>query len=190
MEANGFRAQGSTVQIKSFKPVVLWFTGLSGAGKTTLANKVHEYLVEKDIKVERLDGDTVRSIFPQTGFTKEERDNHVNRIGFLASILERNGIIVVASFISPYRDSRDFVRGLCTNFVEVYVKASLATCECRDAKGLYKKAREGQIQNFTGISDPYEPPRNPEIVIETDHQSVEESFAVLKTYMDKHLMEK
>lgn len=174
---------------KCCKPFVLWFTGLSGAGKSTLADKAYEYLQEKNLKVERLDGDTVRSIFPNTGFTKEERDNHIKRVGFLASMLERNDVVVVASFISPYRESRNFVRGLCTNFIEVYVKASLAACECRDVKGLYKKAREGHIQNFTGVSDPYEEPNHSEIIIETDKQSVKESFSVLKKYIDPYLLE-
>lgn len=188
-ESSGLKTQTVAGQKEYLKPFVLWFTGLSGAGKSTLADLTHQYLKEKNIKTERLDGDAVRSIFPNTGFTKEERDNHVKRIGFLASMLERNDVIVIASFISPYKDSRNFVRGLCKNFIEVYVKASVAGCECRDVKGLYKKAREGEIQNFTGISDPYEAPKDPEIVIETDKQSVEESFSVLKNYIDKHLLE-
>lgn len=166
----------------------MWFTGLSGAGKSTLADLIHRHLKEKDIKVERLDGDTVRSIFPNTGFSKEDRDNHVKRIGFLASMLERNDVVVIASFISPYKDSRNFVRGLCKNFVEVYVKASVEACECRDVKGLYKKAREGKIQNFTGISDPYEAPERPEIIIETEKESIDESLAIIKDYLNKHLL--
>ncbi len=167
----------------------MWFTGLSGAGKSTLADLIHRHLKEKDIKVERLDGDTVRSIFPNTGFSKEDRDNHVKRIGFLSSMLERNDVVVIASFISPYNDSRNFVRGLCKNFVEVYVRASVEACECRDVKGLYKKAREGKIQNFTGISDPYEAPERPEIIIETEKESIDESLAIIKDYLNKHLLE-
>jgi len=159
---------------------VLWFTGLSGAGKSTLADKMYDYLKQKRLRVERLDGDIVRSIFPDTGFSREERDKHIKKVGYLASILERNGVIVIASFISPYREARGFVRNLCDNFIEIHVKAPLSTCEQRDVKGLYKKARAGEIQHFTGIDDPYEPPENPEIVVDTDKVSVEESFLFLK----------
>ncbi|MBQ3367744.1 adenylyl-sulfate kinase [bacterium] len=167
------------------KPRVIWFTGLSGAGKTTLAEKLAVYLKNSGVKCELLDGDTVRNIFPQTGFTKKDRDEHVKRMGFLASMLERNGVTVVASFISPYRESRDFVRKMCRNFVEVYVSTSLEVCEKRDVKGLYKKARKGEITSFTGIDDPYEPPVQPEITIKTDNETVEESFEKLVGYLDK-----
>jgi len=170
---------------RSQKAFVLWFTGLSGAGKSTLADKVYDYLRQKGLKVERLDGDNVRSVFPNTGFTKEERDRHIKKVGFLASILERNGIIVIASFISPYREARRFVRNLCGNFIEIYVKAPLSTCEQRDVKGLYKKARSGEIRHFTGIDDPYESPQESEIVVDTDIVSVEESFLFLKRKIEK-----
>ena len=163
----------------SEKARVIWFTGLSGAGKTTLAEKLAAYLKENGEKCELLDGDTVRNIFPQTGFTKKERDEHVKRMGFLASMLERNGVTVLASFISPYRESRDFVRKMCRNFVEVYVSTSLEVCEKRDVKGLYKKARRGEIKSFTGIDDPYEPPLHPEITINTAEETVEESLEKL-----------
>ena len=167
----------------SKEPCVIWFTGLSGAGKTTLAEKLAAYLKAKGEKCELLDGDTVRNIFPQTGFTKKERDEHVKRMGFLASMLERNGVTVLASFISPYRESRDFVRKMCRNFVEVYVSTSLEVCEKRDVKGLYKKARSGEIKSFTGIDDPYEPPLHPEITINTAEETVEESLAKLIDYL-------
>jgi len=114
---------------KTIKPFVLWFTGLSGAGKSTLADKVYQYLNQKGIRTERLDGDVVRTIFPNTGFSKEDRDNHIQRVGFLASILEKNGVIVISAFISPYREARKFVRDQCENFIEVYVNATLETCE-------------------------------------------------------------
>jgi len=161
---------------RSIKPFVLWFTGLSGAGKSTLADKTYDYLKNKGLKVERLDGDIVRSIFPKTGFTEEERNNHIQRVGYLASTLEKNDVIVISSFISPYIKSRSFVRDLCKRYIEVHVKASLDSCEKRDVKGLYKKARSGEINHFTGIDDPYEEPKNPEITIETDNSTVEESF--------------
>ena len=167
----------------SEKARVIWFTGLSGAGKTTLAEKLAAYLKEKGVKCELLDGDTVRNIFPQTGFTKKERDEHVKRMGFLASMLERNGVTVLASFISPYRESRDFVRKMCRNFVEVYVSTSLEVCEKRDVKGLYKKARSGEIKSFTGIDDPYEAPLNPEITINTAEETVEESLERLLKFL-------
>ena len=169
------------------KPFVLWFTGLSGSGKSTLADKTSHYLKKKNLTVERLDGDTVRSIFAQTGFSKKDRDEHIQRIGFLASMLERNGIIVICSFISPYRQARDLVRGQCLNFIEVYVQAKVEECERRDVKGLYKRARAGEINNFTGISDPYEPPENPEITVDTETQSIDESFEAIRKYIDKLL---
>ena len=162
---------------------MIWFTGLSGAGKTTLAEKLAAYLKKTGVKCELLDGDTVRNIFPQTGFTKKDRDEHVKRMGFLASMLERNGVTVVASFISPYRESRDFVRKMCGNFVEVYVSTSLEVCEKRDVKGLYKKARRGEITSFTGIDDPYEAPLNPEITINTAEEPVGKSFEKLLEYL-------
>lgn len=162
---------------------VLWFTGLSGAGKTTLANKTKELLLSNNYKVEVLDGDVVRSIFPQIGFTRQERDEHIKRIGFLASILERNGIIVIASFISPYKESRNFVRKICKNFIEVYLSVSLEKCEERDVKGLYRKARLGDIKNFTGIDDPYDVPDNPELAIDTENKTIDESFLTLQNYL-------
>jgi adenylylsulfate kinase len=124
--------------------------------------------------VERLDGDSIRDIFPNTGFSKAERDAHIRRVGYLASKLEHNGVFVVASLVSPYRESRDFVRGLCRNFVEVHLATPLEECERRDVKGRYAKARRGEIRNFTGIDDPYEPPIAPELVIDTTSLSVED----------------
>lgn len=157
------------------EPVVLWFTGLSGAGKSTIADWSARELVARGFKVERLDGDTIRNIFPNTGFTRAERDAHIKRVGYLASKLEQNGVFVVASFVSPYRESRDFVRSLCKNFVEVHVATPLAVCEQRDVKGLYAKARRGEIQNFTGIDDPFEPPLNPDLVVDTTKMPIEQS---------------
>lgn len=165
------------------EPFVFWFTGLSGSGKTTLANKVYKYLLDKGFNIERLDGDTVRSIFPSTGYSKEERNTHIQRVGYLASILEKNGIIVIASFVSPYEESRNFVRNLCGNFIEIFVDASLEECEKKDLKGLYKKARTGEIKNFTGINDPYEKPNNPEITLNTDIEDEKESFNKIIDYI-------
>ena len=145
---------------------VVWFTGLSGSGKSTVAARVADELQRRGLKVERLDGDALREVFP-TGFTREERETHLRRVGWLASRLEHHGVVVVASFVSPYRESRDQVRRMCRNFIEVYVNTPLAECERRDVKGLYARARRGEIANFTGISDPYEPPLNAEIVVDT-----------------------
>ncbi len=151
---------------REFAPAVIWFTGLSGSGKSTIAAVVFQELERRGLRVERLDGDSVRDIFP-TGFTRPERDAHVRRVGFLASRLERHGVFVVASLISPYAESRGFVRQLCRNFIEVYVDTPLEECERRDVKGLYGKARRGAIQNFTGLDDPYEPPAAAEVVLDT-----------------------
>jgi len=158
-------------------PAVVWFTGLSGSGKSTVAEAVFTELTSRGYKTERLDGDTIRSIFPRTGFTREDRDAHIRRVGYLASRLEENGVFVVASLVSPYQDSRDFVRSLCRNFIEVYISTPIEECERRDVKGLYARARRGEIKNFTGIDDPYEPPANPDIDIDTTHVSVADAAA-------------
>ena len=160
---------------KEVEPAVIWFTGLSGSGKSTVAGWVVEALKCQGLKVERLDGDTIREIFPSTGFTRPERDQHIKRVGYLASRLEKNGVFVVASLVSPYQDSRDFVRGLTNRFLEIYVSTPLEECERRDVKGLYAKARRGEITNFTGIDDPYEVPTNPELVLDTVGRSVEDA---------------
>ena len=160
---------------EEMRTVVLWFTGLSGSGKSTVSKWVAASLRARGLRVEELDGDSIRDIFPNTGFSREERDTHIRRVGYLASRLEQNGVFVVASFVSPYRDSRAFVRNLCRNFVEVHVATPLDECERRDVKGLYAKARRGEIRNFTGIDDPYEPPVAPDLAIDTSRVSVEEA---------------
>ena len=162
------------------EPFVLWFTGLSGSGKSTLAERVFADLKKQGYRVERLDGDVIRSIFPNTGFSRADRNSHIKRVGFLASILEKNGVMVVASFVSPYREARDFVRKNCKNFIEIYVNAPLEICQKRDPKGLYAQVKDGKIKNFTGIDDPYEVPDNPELTLLTDTQTVEESISLIK----------
>ena len=152
---------------KAVQPSVVWFTGLSGSGKSTISQQVVEVMRSQGLNVEHLDGDSVRTIFPNTGFTRPERDSHIRRVGFLASKLEAHGVFVVASFVSPYRESREFVRRLCHSFVEVHVNTPLEVCERRDSKGLYARARRGEIANFTGVNDPYEPPERAELVIDT-----------------------
>ncbi len=155
----------------------LWFTGLSGAGKTTLANKVHELLANRGIlNVEILDGDVVRTHLSKgLGFSKEDRDTNIRRIGWVCQLLTKHGVPNIAAAISPYRAIRDEVRQMVGNLVEVYVKCPLDTLVERDVKGLYKKALAGEIKNFTGVSDPYEEPLNPELVVETDRETVDES---------------
>ena len=157
------------------RPAVLWFTGLSGSGKSTLSRWVADRMRQAGMRVEELDGDVIRDIFPNTGFTRADRDAHIRRVGYLASKLEQNGVFVVASFVSPYEESRQFVRKQCKNFVEIYVSTPLAVCETRDVKGLYARARSGAIKNFTGVDDPYEPPSNPELVIDTTSIPIEQA---------------
>ncbi|MBD3296446.1 MAG: adenylyl-sulfate kinase [Candidatus Omnitrophica bacterium] len=169
------------------KPFVLWFTGLPCSGKTTLADRIYKDLKKKDLMVEKLDGDVVRGIFPRIGFSRDERNEHVRNTGFLSSMLERNGIITIASFVSPYRESRNFVRNLCENFIEIYVDTSVEECERRDVKGMYKMARLGKIKNFTGIDDPYEAPETPEIVVHAEQETVDESLSKIEDYIQRYL---
>jgi adenylylsulfate kinase len=174
---------------KSNKAFVLWLTGLSGSGKSTIGDKIFDRIAANGHKVEKLDGDVMRSHFPSTGFTKQARDEHIKRVGFMSSRLEKHGVIVIASFISPYQETRKFVRDLCENFVEVHVKASLEECEKRDVKGLYKKARAGEIRDFTGIDAPYEEPSTAEIVVDTANQTVDESLATILNYIQNNFSE-
>lgn len=157
--------------------VTVWFTGLSGAGKTTITRAVAEELRSQECQLEILDGDVVReNLTKGLGFSKEDRDINIRRIGFVANLLTRNGVIVLVSAISPYRQVREEVRQTIGDFVEVFVNAPLATCEERDVKGLYKRARAGEIKQFTGIDDPYEEPINPEIICHTEYETVDESI--------------
>ena len=159
------------------KGVVVWFTGLPGSGKTTIANGVADRLRELGFRVEVLDGDWVRkTINPDAGFTREQRALHLRRVAWIARLLARNGVIVLCSFVSPYRDVRADVRRIIEEdvpFIEVYAKCSLEECMRRDPKGLYKRALRGEVSLFTGVSDPYEPPENPELVIDTEHDPID-----------------
>ncbi len=158
------------------KGFTVWFTGLSGAGKTTLANIVQEQLLARGYKVETLDGDIVRTHLSKgLGFSRADRDTNILRIGFVAKLLTRNEVMVLVSAISPYRATRDQVRVDIGSFVEVFVKCPLEICIERDTKGLYKKALAGEIAQFTGVSDVYEHPLNPEIVVETANETPSES---------------
>jgi len=163
----------------------LWFTGLSGAGKSTIAEAITPVLQARGRKVEILDGDVVRTNLSKgLGFSKEDRDTNILRIGFVAHLLSRNGVVAITAAISPYREIRDQNRALIGDFVEVFVKCPLEELVRRDVKGLYEKAIRGEIPNFTGVSDPYEEPLNPEVVVETDKETVEESVAKILTALE------
>jgi adenylyl-sulfate kinase len=158
------------------KGFTLWFTGMSGAGKSTVSERVFDRLKSAGAKVELLDGDVVRTHLSKgLGFSKEDRDTNIRRIGFVSELLTRNGVISIVAAISPYREVREEVRARIGNFVEVYVTCPIEVLAERDVKGLYKKALAGEIASFTGVSDPYEPPQNAEVVIDSSREPVDES---------------
>ena len=160
------------------KGFTIWFTGLSGAGKSTLSEAIEERLKARGRNVEILDGDIVRTHLSKgLGFSREDRDTNIKRIAFVCGLLSRNGVVCISAAISPYRDAREWARQEIGNFVEVYVNCPIDVCRQRDVKGLYKLADEGKITGFTGIDDPYEEPTCPELVIETDKETIEESVA-------------
>lgn len=167
-------------------PVVIWLTGLSGSGKTTLGQWVTTELRRRGYSVEHLDGDGLRALLPATGFDREARDEHARRVGVLAAALERNGVFVVVSLISPYAASRAFARAQARRFVEVYMSTPLTVCEARDVKGLYARARRGEITRFTGLDDPFEPPPHPEIAIDTTDLTVAQAGRRIMDHLDKH----
>jgi len=167
------------------KGVTLWFTGLPCSGKSAIADIVAEKLKAQGLRAERLDGDVVRQdLTRDLGFSKADRDENIRRVTFVAKLLARNGVAVLVSFISPYREMRDRARQQVRNFVEIYVKCPVEVCAQRDVKGMYQKAMRGEIKEFTGVNDPYEEPLHPELVLETDKetldQSVEKTMAKIK----------
>jgi len=154
----------------------IWFTGLSGSGKSTLSEVIEQHMKALGRNVEVLDGDIVRTHLSKgLGFSLEDRDTNIKRIGFVCNLLTRNGVICISAAIAPYREARDWARKEIGNFVEVYVRCPLDVCRQRDVKGLYKLVDEGKIKNFTGVDDPYEEPLHPELIVETDKETVEES---------------
>ena len=156
----------------------IWFTGLSGAGKSTLSEVIEARLKARGRNVEVLDGDVVRTHLSKgLGFSKEDRDTNIKRIAFVCGLLTRNGVACISAAISPYRETREWARHHIGNFVEVYVKCPIEVCRQRDVKGLYKLADEGKLKGFTGIDDPYEEPLHPELVVETDKETVEQSVS-------------
>jgi adenylyl-sulfate kinase len=169
------------------KGFTLWFTGLSGAGKTTIADVVVKEFENRSVPVEVLDGDVVReNLSKGLGFSKEDRDTNIRRIAFVADLLSKHGTPVITAAISPYREIRDEARELMNGrFVEVFIATSLEECERRDVKGLYAKARSGEIPEFTGVSDPYEPPLSPELSVETEGRTPEESAQEILAYLEQ-----
>jgi adenylyl-sulfate kinase len=172
------------------KGFTLWFTGLSGAGKSTLTQKLVPELKARGLNVEVLDGDEVRTNLSKgLGFTKEDRDTNIRRIGYVCRLLSRNGVATISAAISPYRDVRNEVRSLIeqdgAEFIEVYVKCPIPVLADRDVKGLYKKALAGEIKQFTGVSDPYEEPLSPDVTVETDKETVEDSAAKILAELER-----
>jgi len=170
------------------KGCVLWFTGLSQSGKSTTADAVYKILKEKrKLNVERLDGDVVRqSLTKDLGFSEKDRNKNIEKVTFIAKLLSRNNVIVLASFISPYRKAREKIRKEVNNYIEVFCNCPLKICEKRDTKGFYKRARKGDIENFTGISDPYERPKNPEIELKTGKLPIEKCADTIINYLEKN----
>ncbi|MCW4050624.1 MAG: adenylyl-sulfate kinase [Candidatus Bathyarchaeota archaeon] len=169
------------------KGVTVWFTGLPCSGKTTIADMVAEILREQGEKVERLDGDIVRkSLTRDLGFSKEDRDENISRVTFVAKLLTRNGVKVLATFVSPYIERRQRSRDEIGEFMEVYVRCSVEVCIKRDIKGMYKKALAGEIKGFTGVDDPYEEPPSPELIVDSDKETVDESVQKVLEAMKKH----
>jgi adenylylsulfate kinase len=171
---------------KRIEPFNLWFTGLPQSGKTTIANGVFAELEKLQIPIERIDAKDIRELIPNIGYTRDERNKHLNRVGHLIKTLQNNSISTVASFISPYKESRKALRNMVQNNIVVYIKADIETCKQRDKLGIYAKALNGEFENFTGISDVYEEPQHAEIVIDTDKMSVDEAINTIVSYTKKH----
>ena len=174
-------------KLNEHRSVVLWFTGLSGSGKSTLAHAVEEKLYEKGCRTFVLDGDNVRhGLNANLDFSEAGRTENIRRISEVSKLMLESGLIVMTAFISPFSKDRNEARKLITSddFVEIYCKASLEKCESRDVKGLYKRARAGEIKNYTGIDSPYEVPENPELIIDTDNQSLEDSVSTILEFLE------
>ena len=176
-------------KLNNHKSVVLWFTGLSGSGKSTLAHALEEKLFQINCRTFVLDGDNIRhGLNSNLDFSEAGRTENIRRISEVSKLMLESGLIVLTAFISPINKDRNKARKLISNddFIEIYCKASLETCETRDIKGLYKRAREGKIKNYTGIDSPYEAPENPELIIDTDNQKLEESVSTILSYLELH----
>jgi adenylylsulfate kinase len=173
---------------KEVPAFVLWFTGLPASGKKELANRVYGKLKDLHLKVERIDSLDVRPLFPETGFSMAEVNRHVKRSGHLCAMLEKNGVIVVASFVSPYAESRQFARSVAKNFVEVYMKTTVEACEQRDSKGHYARARSGEYKDFPGVDAAYDVPDNPQITIEIDRITINDAVDQIMNYLRKNIL--
>ncbi len=171
---------------KRIEPFNVWFTGLPLSGKTTIADRVNEELKKLDIPLERLDSKDIRDVVPNIGFSRDDRNRHMKRIGHLIKTLQNNSISTVASFVSPYRESRKAIREMVKNNIVVYVKADIESCKKRDYKGAYEKALSGEYQNFSGVNDVYEEPQYAEIVIDTDKTSVDDAVEIIVKYIKKN----
>ena len=171
---------------KRIDPFNVWFTGLPLSGKSTIADKLYTKLQKLDIPIERIDSKDIRELIPDLGYTREDRNRHMKRIGHLIQTLQKNSISTVASFVSPYRESRKAIRTMVKNNIVVYVKADLESCKKRDYKGVYKRALDGELKNFTGISDVYEEPQHAEIVIDTEKTDPDEAAETVFRYIKKH----
>ncbi len=174
--------------INNNKGTVIWLTGLPCSGKTTLSKEIEKYFQDKNLPIQRLDGDVVRTtISNDLGFSKRDRDENIRRVSYIAKMLADNGISVVVAFVSPYEKMRSFAREICPNFVGVYVKCSLEECKRRDVKGMYAKAERGEIEDFTGINDPYEKPSRAEVVIDTEKGNIKNSLKKLKKLLGQSI---
>lgn len=176
-------------QLHGHKSATLWFTGLSGSGKSTISVELEKALFERKKHAFRLDGDNVRhGLNKNLGFSPEDRQENIGRIGEVSKLMVDAGLITITAFISPYREDRDNVRAMLDDdeFIEIYTQCSVEECERRDPKGLYKKARTGEIPEFTGISAPYEEPRNPEITIDTEQLDVKDAVTQILNYLEEH----
>jgi len=171
---------------KKIDPFNLFFTGLPLSGKSTIADAVHVELEKMDIPLERLDSKDVRELIPDVGFSREDRNRHMHRVGHLIKTLQNNSVSTIASFVSPYKESRKAIRDMVKNNIVVYIKADIETCKARDYKGVYEKALKGELQNFSGVNDVYEEPQHAEIVINTDETSVEEAVKIIIKHIRKN----
>lgn len=174
---------------KEIPSFVVWFTGLPASGKKELANAVYEKLAAMHLKVERIDGKDVRPLFPETGFSPDEVNRHIKRAGHLCAMLEKNGVIVVASFVSPFRESREFARSLSRRFVEVYLRTTPDACEQRDTDGRYARAKSGEYRDFPGVHIDYEESESPEIVIDVDQTGTDEAVATIVGYLKRQYLQ-
>lgn len=173
---------------KRIEPFNLWFTGLPQSGKSTIADAVYTELEKADIPLERIDSKDIRDVIPNVGFERHHRHQHLSRVGHLIRTLQNNSVSSIASFVSPYEKSRQTIKKMTNNYIEVYIKTSLATCQQRDEKGVYQKALSGELKNFTGISDVYEEPSSADIIIDTETQSVEQASTIIVQFVKSHYM--